>query len=67
MSEKNRGGRPEEYPIRKTMGFTARMLVEVDDWRATQRPMPTAADAIRMLIRAGLDAEAKRAAKRDGS
>ncbi len=54
---KPKRGRPEEYPIKKSMGFTARMLIEVDDWRAKQRPMPTAAEAIRMLIRRGLDAD----------
>jgi len=48
--------RPEIYPIKKMIGFTADMLDAIDKWRAKQRPIPNVSDAIRQLIEAGLKA-----------
>jgi hypothetical protein len=48
--------RPEIYPVKKIIGFSARMLDEIEKWRAKQRPIPTVSDAIRQLIEAGLKA-----------
>ena len=46
--------RPEIFPIKKMIGFTADMLDAIDKWRARQRPIPNVSDAIRQLIEAGL-------------
>lgn len=48
--------RPELYPIKKMVGFTASMLESIEAWRAKQRPIPNVSDAIRQLIEAGLKA-----------
>ncbi len=46
--------RPEIYPVKKMIGFTANMLDAIDKWRAKQRPIPNVSDAIRHLIEVGL-------------
>ncbi|WOH58518.1 hypothetical protein [Bradyrhizobium sp. BWC-3-1] len=46
--------RPEIYPVKKMIGFTADMLEAIDKWRAKQRPIPNVSDAIRQLVEAGL-------------
>jgi hypothetical protein len=48
--------RPEIYPVKKMIGFTADMLAAIDKWRAKQRPIPNVSDAIRHLIEIGLKA-----------
>jgi hypothetical protein len=51
--------RPEIYPVKKMIGFTAGMLDAIDKWRAKQRPIPNVSDAIRHLIEIGLKARGK--------
>jgi hypothetical protein len=48
--------RPEIYPVKKMVGFTASMLDAIDKWRAKQRPIPNVSEAIRHLIEIGLKA-----------
>lgn len=36
------------------------LLQRVEEWRATQRPIPNKSEAARMLIEQGLDADARR-------
>lgn len=55
--------RPEIYPIKKMIGFTADMLETIDKWRAKQRPIPNVSDAIRQLIQVGLKATIPRKEK----
>jgi hypothetical protein len=52
--------RPEIYPVKKMIGFTASMLDVIDKWRAKQRPIPNVSDAIRQLIEAGLKARERK-------
>ena len=56
--------RPELFPIKKMIGFTADMLDTIDKWRARQRPIPNVSDAIRQLIEAGLKATVTRDGKK---
>jgi hypothetical protein len=46
--------RPETHPIKKVIGFDREMVEAVDRWRATQRPVPNASEAIRQLVAIGL-------------
>jgi hypothetical protein len=48
--------RPEIYPVKKMIGFSANMLDSIEKWRAKRRPIPNVSDAIRQLIEAGLKA-----------
>jgi hypothetical protein len=48
--------RPELYPVKKMIGFTAEMLRAIENWRRKQPTIPTVSDAIRQLIEAGLKA-----------
>lgn len=47
-------GRKELYPVKKLIGFDAKMLDAIERWRAKQKPIPTVSDAIRMLVEKGL-------------
>jgi hypothetical protein len=49
--------RPELYPVKKVIGFDQAMMDAIEKWRAKQRPIPTASDAIRKLIDLGLKAK----------
>ena len=46
--------RPELYPVKKVIGFTKELLIQIDKWRRRQSPIPTVSDAIRALIERGL-------------
>jgi hypothetical protein len=48
--------RPEMYPVKKLVKFSADMLDAIEKWRSKQRPIPNVSDAIRQLIEAGLKA-----------
>lgn len=50
-------GRPPLYPIKKIVGFDEKLLAAIDRWRAKQKPVMNVSDAIRALIRRGLDAK----------
>jgi Arc/MetJ-type ribon-helix-helix transcriptional regulator len=47
-------GRPETHPVKKVIGFTEEMLVDVESWRAKQKPIPNLSEAIRQLVGLGL-------------
>lgn len=43
-----------EFPVKKLIGFDEEMMERIDQWRATQRPLPNPSEAIRALIDAAL-------------
>jgi hypothetical protein len=43
-------GRPKAFPVKKVIGFDAKMLRAIDDWRRLQPDVPTVSDAIRRLV-----------------
>ena len=47
--------------VRKIATFPPVLLEQIEEYRSTLRPIPSEAEAIRQLIRAGLEAERKRA------
>jgi hypothetical protein len=49
-------GRPETHPIKKVIGFTDKMIADVEAWRAKQKPVPNLSEAIRQLVDRGLKA-----------
>jgi hypothetical protein len=52
--------RPELYPIKKLIGFDAKLFDAVDEWRRRQDPEPNVSDAIRALVVLGLERSALR-------
>jgi len=46
--------RSELYPVKKIIGFTQQMLDALEKWRAKQKPIPTASEAIRRMVEKGL-------------
>jgi hypothetical protein len=48
--------RPEQYPIKKVVGFDDALVRRVDDWRRGQTPIPNFSEAVRALIGAGIEA-----------
>jgi Arc/MetJ-type ribon-helix-helix transcriptional regulator len=42
------------------------MTDEIEEWRATQRPIPSKGEAIRILVREALDAHKRKVAGRKG-
>jgi hypothetical protein len=56
---KKSAGRPEQFPIKKVIGFEAGMLETVDEWRRKQTPIPTVSEAIRRLVELGLKVKGK--------
>jgi hypothetical protein len=46
--------RPELYPVKKVVGFDQKMIDAVEKWRAKQKPIPNASEAIRRLVELGL-------------
>jgi Arc/MetJ-type ribon-helix-helix transcriptional regulator len=46
--------RPELYPVKKIVGFDQVMIDRVEKWRARQKPIPNASEAIRRLVEFGL-------------
>lgn len=40
------------------------MTDEIEEWRATQRPIPSKGEAIRLLVREALDLHKRRVAKK---
>jgi hypothetical protein len=42
------------------------MTEAVDEWRSTQRPLPSRAAALRLLIERGLDADKEKAPRKKG-
>lgn len=52
--------RPEQFPVKKLIGFDDDLIGRVEDWRRKQALIPTFSDAVRALLGAGLDAEARR-------
>jgi hypothetical protein len=50
-----RPGRPELYPTKKLIGFDAKLLDAIDEWRQRQKPVPNVSDAIRALVVLGLE------------
>jgi hypothetical protein len=47
-------GRPVTHPVKKLIGFNDKMLIEVERWRAKQKPALNVSQAIRRLIELGL-------------
>ncbi|MGW8787119.1 hypothetical protein [Heyndrickxia sporothermodurans] len=43
---------------------TETLLQRIEEWRATQRPIPTKSEAARILIEKALDAEEKRGGRK---
>ena len=50
-------GRPETHPVKKVLGFTEKMIADVEAWRAKQKPVPNLSEAIRRLVELGLKAK----------
>jgi Arc/MetJ-type ribon-helix-helix transcriptional regulator len=44
--------------------LTKEMTDEIEEWRATQRPIPSKGEAIRILVREALDANKRRIGKK---
>jgi Arc/MetJ-type ribon-helix-helix transcriptional regulator len=44
--------------------LTREMTDELEEWRATQRPIPSKGEAIRILVREALDAHKRKAGKK---
>ena len=42
------------------------MTDEIEEWRATQRPIPSKGEAIRILVQEALDAHKRKAAGKKG-
>jgi Arc/MetJ-type ribon-helix-helix transcriptional regulator len=42
------------------------MTDEIEEWRATQRPIPSKGEAIRLLVREALDLHKRKAAGKKG-
>jgi Arc/MetJ-type ribon-helix-helix transcriptional regulator len=40
------------------------MSAEIEEWRATQRPIPSKGEAIRILVQEALDAHKRKAGKK---
>jgi hypothetical protein len=45
------------------MRGASEVLAEIEDWCAMQRPIPSLTEAVKILIRKGLEAEAKKRRK----
>ncbi|MHC2016283.1 hypothetical protein [Methylobacterium sp. CM6247] len=50
--------------VRKQLVVTERWDARVEEWRSTQRPLPTWSEAVRVLVEEALDAREKRNGKR---
>lgn len=48
--------RPEQFPVKKVIGFDDALVHRVEDWRREQTPIPNFSEAVRALIEAGIDA-----------
>lgn len=46
--------RPEQFPVKKVVGFSEEMAEKIERWRAKQSPIPNVSEAIRRLIEIGL-------------
>ena len=55
--------RPELYPVKKIVGFDDAMIHSIERWRAKQKPIPNASEAIRRLVELGLTATPSRATR----
>jgi Arc/MetJ-type ribon-helix-helix transcriptional regulator len=44
--------------------FSRELTDELEEWRATQRPIPSKGEAIRMLVREALDLHKRKATKK---
>jgi hypothetical protein len=55
--------RPELYPVKKVVGFDQQTIDAIEKWRAKQKPIPNASEAIRRLIERGLTVKSKGGAK----
>jgi hypothetical protein len=45
---------PQRRPIKKQVRFDHTVIQAIEDWRARQKPVPSASDAIHRLIEMGL-------------
>jgi hypothetical protein len=52
-------GRPETHPVKKIIGFSEKMVEDVERWRAKQKPVPNVSEAIRRLVELGLKVKTK--------
>jgi hypothetical protein len=50
----------QEETVRKILTLPTWLLLRIEEYRATLRPIPSEAEAIRRLIMKGLEAEAKK-------
>lgn len=48
--------RPEQFPVKKVIGFDDALVQRVEDWRRGRTPIPNFSEAVRALIVAGVDA-----------
>jgi hypothetical protein len=46
--------RPELYPVKKLVGFDQDTIKSIEKWRARQKPIPNASEAIRRLVEMAL-------------
>ena len=60
-------GRPKTTGTGTLLGarWHAPEIAEIDDWRRLEADLPTRAEAIRRLVRLGLDAAGKKARRRN--
>jgi hypothetical protein len=61
--------RPELYPVKKVIGFDQATIDAIDKWRAKQKPLLNASEAIRRLLELGLATTmpAKRTSKKSAA
>lgn len=57
---------PENLTERMNLNVSPEMIREIDDWRRMQADIPSRAEAARLLIRRGIEADKPKAAPSRG-
>jgi hypothetical protein len=51
----NSAGRPRIIAVKKLIGFSEAQLIAINEWRASQTPVPSLTEAIRRLLAIALE------------